>query len=184
MWQLKQLNTKIKPTSEGHSLYKRAVLMCTISGLGVEVIPPLPFKVGPTCHGWRGHEPDQRLGVKEATHQEPREGSVSQSSVPGSCKQWKPHWRLWKQRVRQIKACLLLNEWFMQLPRPSCTEKRGRTYFLVSSSLDRVLMISSFLAWSRSATLRLPWSSGLMASAWSLEKRRWVSCWGHQSWVN
>jgi len=40
-----------------------------------------PFKVGPTLHGWRGHEPDQRLRAKEATKQEPREGPVSPSSV-------------------------------------------------------------------------------------------------------
>lgn len=46
-------------------------------------------------------------------------------------------------------------------------------YFLVSSSLDKVLMISSFLAWRRSSLrLRASFVLERRASAWSLQDRQ------------
>lgn len=56
----------------------------------------------------------------------------------------------------------------MQLLRLLCTERGGELYFLVTSSLDRILMISSSLAWSCSSRcLRASSVLDLQALAWS-----------------
>lgn len=56
----------------------------------------------------------------------------------------------------------------MQLLRLLCTERGGEVYFLVTSFLDRILMISSSLAWSCSSRcLRASSVLDLQALAWS-----------------
>ena len=85
-------------------------------------------------------------------------GPVHSEDPPGSQ-------RLWKQRGR------LVFYWMNDLC--SCQShyvqrRGGELYFLVSSSLDRVLMISSFLAWSCSSPrLRVSLVLDLQASACS-----------------
>lgn len=124
-----------------------------------------PFTVGPTLHGWRGHEPDQRLRVKEATKQEPKKRlypspqfqSVHSDDPPAR-----------DSGSREV-GLFLLNEWSMQLPKPLCTEEGGN---FISWSLPSWTSLNDFLLGLKLLFTTLAGFLGLRRAGLSLFRQR------------